>query len=83
LFCFFPFPSHSDFGKQNPTQKRKKTPGKKNLKPSLKLSGNGWKGMVPHRAFRVRFRVNKMGKTTTKKEKSQKHVENILGWVRY
>lgn len=83
LVLFFSFSSHSDFGKQNPTQKRKKTPGKKNLKPSLKLSGNGWKGMVRHRAFRVRFRVNKMGKTTTKKEKSQKHVENILGWVRY
>jgi hypothetical protein len=29
LVLFFSFSSHSDFGKQNPTQKRKKTPGKK------------------------------------------------------
>ncbi len=77
LCCFFvfPFPSQSDFGKQNPTQ----TKHQKNLKPRLKLSGNGWKGMVPHHAFRFKYRVNKMGTKKSPKKRSQKHVENILG----
>lgn len=61
----------------NKTSPKKKH--QKSLKPSLKLSGNGWKGMAPHHAFRVRFRVNKMGNTTTTKKKSKSMWKTFLG----